>query len=453
MVGVFTVRRLARLGMAAVLCGASASALNVRVLVASAPQLTVRVPVSPAAPDPLGQRGLAAPTPAPSAAWTVGVTGSGAAARLTLNGQDSGGQTLYLPPGPGSVVEIAGKTYRGGVGLRIEKDQVQGINVVDVEDYLRGVVPAEMPSSWPAAALAAQAVIARTYVAARVNPAAPYDTCATESCQVYRGLDAEKAASDAAIAATRAQVVAHSGRPASTYFSSDSGGFTASSAEVWGRDLPYLRAQADPYSAGSPRSEWRIEVPGSTVQAVAARYGVRVGALRSAAVTRLSPSGRPLEITISGSGGVARLSGAEAGGFVRSLGAPGTRVSLSGLDPLVIQGGGAGHGVGLSQYGALGLARAGYDHLHVLGFYYPGTSLSVLAGAPARPQPAPVLAGVWNSIPALPARAEARRLGAAAAAPQLTGAFGLPPVLAGAPRGDHASPAAPVTAWFGGMNP
>lgn len=97
-------------------------------------------------------------------------------------------------------------------------------------------------------------------------------------------------------------------------------------------------------------------------------------------VTRLSPSGRPAEITVSGDGGTARITGANAGGFVRSLGAPGTRISLSGLNPLVISGSGAGHGVGLSQYGALGLARAGQDHLKILGFYYPGTSLSVLAG-------------------------------------------------------------------------
>ncbi|MBB6015947.1 SpoIID/LytB domain-containing protein [Deinococcus radiopugnans] len=363
----------------ALVCAAPASALNVRVLVAAAPQLTVRVPVAPAQPgavrDALTPPGLPA-APPQMTVWTVGVSGG----QLTLNGQAAGNPTLYLPPSPGSVVEIAGKPYRGGVLLRVQDGGVQGVNVVDVEDYLRGVVPAEMPASWPAAALAAQAVIARTYVAARINPAAPFDTCATESCQVYPGLKAEKPEASAAIDATRAQVVAYAGRPASTYFSSDSGGFTASSAEVWGKELPYLRAQADPYSAGSPRAGWRVEVTAAQVQTVAARYGARVGSLRAVSVTRLSPSGRPAEITVSGDGGTARITGANAGGFVRSLGAPGTRISLSGLNPLVISGSGAGHGVGLSQYGALGLARAGQDHLKILGFYYPGTSLSVLAG-------------------------------------------------------------------------
>lgn len=364
-----------------------------RVLVAAAPQLTVRVTqagTGPAvSPPPLGRPAPVSPptAPSPMTAWTVGVSGG----QLTLNGRAAGNPTLYLPPSPGSVVDIAGKSYRGGVLLRVQGGGVQGVNVVNIEDYLRGVVPAEMPASWPAAALNAQAVIARTYVAARINPAAPYDTCATESCQVYPGLKAEKAETNTAIAATRAQVVAFSGKPASTYFSSDSGGFTASSAEVWGKALPYLRAQADPFSAGGPRGGWRIEATAAQVQAVAARYGARVGTLRSVTVTRQSASGRPEEITLSGDGGTARITGANAGGFVRSLGAPGTRVTLSGLSPLVISGSGAGHGVGLSQYGALGLARAGQDHLNILGFYYPGTSLSLLSQA--TPAGGAVLAG------------------------------------------------------------
>ncbi|MFC6749341.1 SpoIID/LytB domain-containing protein [Deinococcus aquaticus] len=173
---------------AALLGLGSASALNVRVLVAAAPQLTVRVPSSPAAVTgvPGSVSGSLPSTTLPTQAWTVGVSGSGAAAQLTLNGQPTGSVTLYLPPGAGRTVEIAGNTYRGGVQLRIERGGVQGINVVDVEDYLRAVVPAEMPASWPSAAVQAQAVIARTYVSARINPAAPYDTCATESCRCTR---------------------------------------------------------------------------------------------------------------------------------------------------------------------------------------------------------------------------------------------------------------------------
>ncbi|ACO45265.1 SpoIID/LytB domain-containing protein [Deinococcus deserti] len=394
---------LSALGAALVLGALSdAKALTVRVLVSSGQQVTVRVPVTPTPTSPLVAPSVLAGLPQPQAmnTWVVGTSGRQPGAHLTLGGQDAGNTALYLPPAPGSVVEINGRFYRGGVLLRAQDGGVQAINVVDVEDYLRGVVPAEMPSGWPVGALAAQAVIARTYVAARINPAAPYDTCATESCQVYRGMDAEKPGTDAAIAATASQVIAYGGKPASTYFSSDSGGFTASSAEVWGKEIPYLAAKADPFSTSGPRSRWRLEVPLSKVQTVASQFGVKVGDLRSVSVTRVSESGRPQEITLSGAAGVARISGAQAGGFVRALGAMSSRATLSGLSPLIVEGSGAGHGVGLSQYGALELARQGYDYMHVLGFYYPGTTLNRLARvregagpvlAGGRPLPAPAL--------------------------------------------------------------
>ncbi|WP_394649807.1 SpoIID/LytB domain-containing protein [uncultured Deinococcus sp.] len=417
MPGLFRVssaRLLLGLSLAASATLSASHALNVRVLVVSAPQVTVRTS-APATPGGLGP---ALPAPGPAApqgnAWRVGAQGE----RLTLGGQDAGGATLYLPPTPGSTVEISGRTYRGGVLLRAARGGVQAINVVDVEDYLRGVVASEMPASWPAPALAAQAVIARTYVAARINPRADYDTCATESCQVYGGVAAEKAQTDAAIRATAGQVVSYGGKAANTYFSSDSGGYTASSAEVWGNPAPYLIAQADPFSAGGPRARWRLEIPLARVQDIAARYGVRVGALKSVAVTRQSSSGRPQEITFAGASGSAKVSGADAGGFIRSLGAGSSRAVLTGLNPLVVEGTGQGHGVGLSQYGALGLARQGYDHLHMLGFYYPGTVLSVLAGTGASPvQPRLAAAG---PLPGLSAASEVLAAAPAVAAPACT---------------------------------
>ena len=130
---------------------------------------------------------------------------------------------------------------------------------------------------------------------------------------------------------------------------------------------------------------------GQVAQA-AGRYGVRVGTLRDVRVTRASESGRAQEVTLTGEKGTARLTGADAGGFVRTLGASSSRASLSGPvgpnTPLVLEGYGSGHGVGLSQYGALGLARQGQGHLNILGFYYPGTTLGVLAGAPGSGTPA-----------------------------------------------------------------
>lgn len=360
----------------ALLC--TASAVNVRVLVASGPAVRIRVPISTSV-------GLQ-PQPAPTsfADWNVTVHGQ----NLALNGQDSTSPSLYLPPAEGSVVRIGNTDYRGGVLLRATNGAVQAINVVDLEDYLRGVVPSEMPASWPIEALKAQAVIARTYAAARINSAAAYDLCATEQCQVYTGLTREAPGSDAAIAQTRDLVVSWSGGLARTYFSADSGGYTASAGEVWGNDLPYLVAQPDPASRG-PKSSWSLSVPLAKVTQVAARYRVHVGPINNVQITRYSNSGRPLEIVFGGAQGTARISGAEAGGFVRALGAFSSRVAVSGLDPLVVTGAGHGHGVGLSQWGASGLAAQSWNYAQILGFYYPGAAMSTLVqGADATPESA-----------------------------------------------------------------
>jgi stage II sporulation protein D len=345
-------------------------ALNVRVLVASGASVTVRLAAGP--------EGASVPGSALNTDWIIGAAGG----KLMLGGLDTGSPVLSLPPSPGSAVDIAGRRYRGGLTLRAVNSQVQAINVVDIEDYLRGVVPAEMPPLWPQAAVRAQAIIARTYAAARIDPAAPYDVCATTQCQVYEGERREHPSADAAIQATRAQVVVSAGKLADTYFSSDSGGYTASSLEAWGRDVPYLRAQPDPASPGAQKP-WVMSVPLGKVQEVAGRYGANLGRLSTVALSGASRSGRVTAITLSGVLGVKVLSGASAGGFVRSLGARSSRVALGMSGPnLTLTGTGSGHGVGLSQWGARRLAEQGQSELALLSFYYPGASISLVGERP-----------------------------------------------------------------------
>ncbi|WP_424950444.1 SpoIID/LytB domain-containing protein [Deinococcus sp.] len=364
--------------LAGLLFGASqAGATNIRVLIASGAAVSVRVPMSASlAQNSAAQNGTAQGASGGVYDWSVTVNGSA----LSLNGQPYPGDTLYLPPVPGSSVQIGGRTYRGGVLLKAARGVVNAVNVADLEDYLRGVVPAEMPSSWPLEALKSQAVVARTYAASHINPASYYDLCATDACQVYGGVSRETAQSDAAVAATRAQVVSYAGAAAKTYFSSDSGGYTASSLEAWGQDLPYLTARPDPASPG-PNSRWTLTLPLAEVGAVASRYGVRVGQIRSLNIVGVSPSGRATAIVVSGASGSKTLQGADAGGFVRSLGARSSRINFSGSDPLIITGAGAGHGVGLSQWGASGWAQVGWNYLQIMGFYYVGASISSILGA------------------------------------------------------------------------
>ncbi len=132
------------------------------------------------------------------------------------------------------------------------------VNLVSLEDYLRGVVPREMPAQWDPAAVRAQAVAARTYADyARDHPRAYYDICSSTSCQVYGGVDDSEPESDAAIRATAHQVLQTEGASAFTEFSSSNGGWTVAGS------APYLVAKKDPWD---PVNKWHYRLPATAIE-------------------------------------------------------------------------------------------------------------------------------------------------------------------------------------------
>ncbi len=149
--------------------------------------------------------------------------------------------------------------YRGAL-RSIEKHTV---NVLPLDRYVQGVVPREVPASWPVEAVRAQSVAARTYAAFERDAATSYyDICDTESCQVYGGVGDEDPASNAAVRATRGKVVLYQGEPAFTQFSSSNGGYSSAGSQ------PYLAAQPDPYEASSdnPNDPWTATVTSAQIE-------------------------------------------------------------------------------------------------------------------------------------------------------------------------------------------
>jgi SpoIID/LytB domain protein len=170
-----------------------------------------------------------------------------------------GGKTLTAPllfrAGKGGPLTL-GRPYRGKVLVDVVDGKLRAINVVGLEQYLDGVVPAEMPATWSPEALKAQAVAARSYALATRNVAAPYDAYPDTRSQMYLGISAESPAATAAVAATRGQVLLYDGKVATTYFYSTSGGRTESSLDWNGTPLPYLVSVPDPYDTISPYHDW-----------------------------------------------------------------------------------------------------------------------------------------------------------------------------------------------------
>jgi stage II sporulation protein D len=197
---------------------------------------------------------------------------------------------------------VSDGNYRGDILLSPNGSKLDAINRVPVERYLYGVVPAEMPSSWPREALKVQAVAARSYALRSLKPGARYDVFADVRSQVYRGVAGEAASSTAAVGATRGMVLTYGGQIAHTYFFSTSGGQTANIEDEWdAAPIPYLRSVPDDYDYVSPVHTWSLDVPFS--KAESALGDLVRGNLEDVRVVDRNASSRAHTVEVVGSKG------------------------------------------------------------------------------------------------------------------------------------------------------
>jgi stage II sporulation protein D len=293
------------------------------------------------------------------------------------------GEILIIRPSDKSDGGLAldGRRYRGALELRHRGAGLTVVNIVPVDDYLLSVVPEEMPTDWPAEALKAQSVAARSFaLKSRGRHAAEgYDLCTTTHCQLYKGIASEKTASTAAVRATRGEVLTYGGQPIEALFHTDSGGMTESSEDVWGSHVPYLRAVRDTPLGTMP---WTKTVSTADLEKKLAAKGHNIGRLRAIELSPLAvgraakdrtASGRVKAMTVTGTKGSVTLSGTAW----RSL--LGLKSALFSAkltkDSVTFTGFGAGHGLGISQWGAKRLAETGKSYADILHHYYTGVTL------------------------------------------------------------------------------
>ena len=222
-----------------------------------------------------------------------------AAAAVVLEPLAENGQPAFLA--------FRQERYRGRLWIRAsEGGTLLAVNQLPLETYLASVVGSEMPASWPAAALQAQAVAARTYALSHRRPGEPYDVKATVASQVYRGLAAETDSTRAAVRATEGQVLMQNGKLILAAFHSSSGGSTEDSGQVWRRQLPYLVSVPD-FDDSSPVSRWTVRIEPDQL----ARLFRETGGVRRIDVLSSSDSGRVRRARVIGPAGSIDLTGSE----------------------------------------------------------------------------------------------------------------------------------------------
>jgi stage II sporulation protein D len=243
---------------------------------------------------------------------------------------------------------------------------IETVNAVDLEDYVRGVVPAEMPSKWPAQALEAQADAARTFAitASPVNP--HYMLYPDTRSQMYAGIGAETPTSDAAVAATQGQVVTYDDKPVETYFFASSGGHTESVQNEWpgATPEPWLVGVPDPFdSAGSnPYYHWTVHL--SLAAATAKLHGLVKGSLIGIRVSTRGASPRVLDAQVVGTAGTTTVTGLKLQRQFNLMStlmnfATITAISGSGPGAGTLAGTGSGSGAGSGSGGGSGSGAGG----------------------------------------------------------------------------------------------
>jgi SpoIID/LytB domain protein len=214
-------------------------------------------------------------------------------------------------PGP---LTFAGDQYHGALVLRPDgAGGVETVDAVDLEDYVRGVVSAEMPASWSAEALKAQAVAARSYAITSDVGGSSFQVYSDTRSQMYRGVAAETSTTDAAVAATRGQVVTYDGHAVTTFFFASSGGHTENIEDVWpgATPEPWLRGVPDPYdgAGGDPYHRWKYRL---SLGVATAKLGQLVkGQLVGIQVLRHGSSPRIMTAAVIGTRGRTLATGAE----------------------------------------------------------------------------------------------------------------------------------------------
>lgn len=314
-----------------------------------------------------------------------------------------------IPGKKDQIFQVSGQKYRGEIELLNQRGTLTVVNIIGLEKYLYGVLPAEMSPSWNFEALKAQAVAARSYAlnTKGKHQKDGYDVCATTDCQVYKGYDGEHKTSNQAIDATRGEVLTYQGKVILAAFHAAGGGYTENSENVWNSTIPYLRGVED-FDQESSHYQWKIEMNAELFLRKLKNINPAIGEVQSLSLSPLekspqkSPdrgvSGRVLKIALVGKKGTVDYTGSE----LRSLlGLKSTRFDIFiqkdekskkvqvnkakkewrnlKKATITIEGYGWGHGLGMSQWGAKSYADQNKKekdfYKKILEHYYSGTTL------------------------------------------------------------------------------
>lgn len=299
----------------------------------------------------------------------------------------------------------ADRQYRGDLIIKGEGQEFTLINQVELTPYLISVVPSEIYASWPEEALKAQAVAARSYTLNNLgrHKNEGYDLCSSVHCAAYKGVNSEAQRTTSAVLATQGEKAVFEGAVIEAVFSSNSGGFTERSDQIWSADLPYLRgvsqmknndynlplapaeflkwlfSNPESYSKdfGSSNYRWQLRVPAEVIE-----YRTGIDKIRNIRIKKRAQAGTITSLSIYGEEEQKNYSSSQIrrifGGLKNSRIYFDSYYDQSGyLKGLYVYGAGWGHNLGLDQAAAAGMGAEGWDYQEIIKHFYPGVKIEI----------------------------------------------------------------------------
>lgn len=274
---------------------------------------------------------------------------------------------------------VNGRQYRDRITIYRDGDKLLAVNSIDMEDYLVGLINHEVSSAWSLEAVKAQAVVARTYALFQADNSrdSRYDLESTIDDQVYGGSQTEDYRSAKAVRETAGEVLVDAdGAVVQAFYSSNCGGITELPQNVWGSRSAIQKSVKDPWCADAPGSSWTWSIDANAFGSKLKAGGYSGGTVTAVGVKKKTAAERALSVAVTATGGASSMSGNELRRVLGYEKLKSARFKVSEEDGIfTFTGKGAGHGVGMCQWGAKGMADGGYSYRQILGHYYTGLFL------------------------------------------------------------------------------
>ncbi|WP_288249622.1 SpoIID/LytB domain-containing protein [uncultured Prochlorococcus sp.] len=286
-------------------------------------------------------------------------------------------QQFQVSSSDGRGIWVGRKRFSGKLNLFVLDSEILVVNVLGIEKYLTSVVGSEMPTKWPIEALKAQAIASRTY-ALKQKGNNLFDIDSTQKNQVYNGLESRTYKTIRAVKSTRSLVLTYKNKLINALFHSSSGGMTENSQDVWKNKYPYLSSVKD-FDKNNPKFRWKKKISSNEL----INLFPNIGGLKNIEILDITSTGRVKNVNLIGADGSDQMSGVA---LRKRLGLKSNFVrfkffeeELNNNTPLkkglIVFGQGAGHGVGMSQWGAKYLASRGHKAERILKYFYRGVQI------------------------------------------------------------------------------